>query len=456
MRASPQPRRRRGPVHAALIVASTLAGSPLAAQTPPDASPGPPGELIAQAHAWLLADSQPSTGTAPRRRGFRVRWDDRPSFRFGDAVRLDLIAKFQLESHQFSPAFDGQPDDWEFARKRVGVDGRIGSRIAFEFESELRRDDPVRDAFVEVRWLDALRVRGGRFKAPMALDELTSDSRQDFVHRSRMSDMLAMGRDEGGSILGRLFDRRLEYEVGIFRHDGSNAGFADNQQAGATTAARVTSQPFRRKGAKTMLGETSFGVSYSTGWVPSGLNGLRAVSVGDVDFFTPVYVKGRRERLGADAVWLPGPFSVKAEWLRASDQRLNQGLGDDDLSDVIGQGGYVSATWLLTGEKKTDTIEPRHDLVTGGGVGAWELAVRFETLDFSSADRTGPAFRNPRAEHILGNRYGAWTFGANWFLNRYGKVQFNAVRERFGDESRTPDPGRRVFWALVTRLQFTM
>ena len=54
------------------------------------------------------------------------------------------------------------------------------------------------------------------------MEQLTSAHRLDFVLRSRIADDLAPGRDVGGSVHGRFFERGLNYEVGVFRRDGED------------------------------------------------------------------------------------------------------------------------------------------------------------------------------------------------------------------------------------------
>jgi phosphate-selective porin len=138
--------------------------------------------------------------------------------------------------------------------------------------------------------------------------------------------------------------------------------------------------------------------------------------------------------------------------MQAREQRKNQGLGDVDLSDFITTGWYTSATWLLTGEDKEDFDNPRRPLFDGG-IGAVEVGVRYEELGFESEDKSGPAFTNPRAEHILGNIDSVWTFGVHWFPNRWVRVTVNGIREEFDDAARTPTPGTSKFWSGVLRAQ---
>jgi phosphate-selective porin len=165
-----------------------------------------------------------------------------------------------------------------------------------------------------------------------------------------------------------------------------------------------------------------------------------------------MYVSGRRHRIWLEGSHYAGPVGITAEWMQAREQRQNQGLGDADLSDLIATGWYAAATWLVTGEDKQDFDEPRAPLFDGG-LGALELAARIEHLGFGSAEREGPAFTNPRAEHVLPNSDRVWTLGVNWYANRWVRATINAVREEFEDPLRSPRIGTDTYWSGVGRLQ---
>jgi phosphate-selective porin OprO/OprP len=276
-----------------------------------------------------------------------------------------------------------------------------------------------------------------------------------------LSYTIAPARDVGVMAHGRLIGRVLTYEIGAFRNDGENAELDEgfllpgeewHNEHGA--AARVTVQPFRRLKGAGAFERLQLGVAYTTSHVPEGLNSLKGETPLDFVFFEPVYTYGRRWRLGLEAVWMPGPFSIKSEYARSDEARIRQGLGDVDLSGFIASGWYVSATWALTGESKEDGIEPRRPIFQGGP-GALELAVRYEELGFGSELTEGEAYSNPRADPVLPNRDHLWTIGVNWYLNKWSKIQLNGTRETFQDPERSPIPNQPV-WSGVCRLQFVM
>ena len=395
---------------------------------------------------------------------FRARALPTPQLRWGDRFTIELITKLQTDIIRVDPDLDGNADDFDWRRRRFGVRGQVLGWLSYEVEREFRdKADPWRDVYANAKVNDLLEVRAGLFKVPFSLDNLTGSTSHDFVYKSVAARTISPGRDPGLQVWGRSDGRRFTYFVGMFRgadeettHDAVLDDDKAGESLGRTFSARVSVQPLDAVDRlPRALRNLEFGVNGGSSTVPEGLNGVRGRSVFGFEFFAPVYVKGHRVRAGADAALFAGPTSVKAEWIGAWDERRDQGLGDETLPDVRSRGWYTSGTWLLTGERKQDSdVRPRRPLFQGG-FGAVEAAVRFERLSFGSSSTNGePAFANPRAAHLLGNRDDILTMGVTWYLNRWFKLQTNAIHETLEDPERTPLTGVRSYWSYVSRLQF--
>jgi phosphate-selective porin OprO/OprP len=177
----------------------------------------------------------------------------------------------------------------------------------------------------------------------------------------------------------------------------------------------------------------------------------------DTAFFKPDYpVSGRRQRRGVEAQWRPGPFSVKSEWMRVSDERLALSVEDTALSPITSTGWYLSGTWAITGEKKASGLDTPRRPVFRGGYGAVEVAARVERLEFRSSAPGQTPSTSPRADLILGNGDRVVTVGANWYLNRWVKVQGNIIRESIDNPAQGPLPSQPTFWSRVLRLQLSI
>ena len=71
---------------------------------------------------------------------------------------------------------------------------------------------------------------------------------------------------------------------------------------------------------------------YDKGFLPNGLRGRTVVT--QFTYFERMFVKGPRKRYGAEFDWVFGPFGSRAEYMFATDARDQQGLGDEDLSNI--------------------------------------------------------------------------------------------------------------------------
>jgi phosphate-selective porin len=132
------------------------------------------------------------------------------------------------------------------------------------------------------------------------------------------------------------------------------------------------------------------------------------------------------------------------------EQRLQQSVRLTDLPDLLIQGWYVSGTWIVTGEEKRSEIKPR------GRFGAVELAARTERIGFRSATDYGTEYRGSRVANLGRVSNSVTSIGANWYVNRFVKVQFNAIREIIHDSIQTPEQFRRGLWSEVFRVQLAM
>ena len=408
----------------------------------------------------LAAIPAAAQGKKGDKRGFV--WNDRPSIVFGKDLSVDLKGRTLLEWRQFNPDID--EDVFHLRTARIGAAGKLTRHFSWEIEREItEQDDKVqfgdwKDVALEWKTFDAFSVKGGRFKMPFGLEQTTGVSDLDFAYRALGSTQIAPGRDRGAMVFGEI--GRLKYEAGVFDDDGDNAESNEPQfveqgvdlnGVGPSFAVRLTGDLLRVLPVG-RLRNANFGIAYTNSDVPEGLNSLRGESVwGTEKFFERVYVKGRRQRLGAQFDWTPGPVGVKAEWMQSREDRKEQSNRNQDLSDFIATAWYVTGTWFVTGEDKDNNIKVKHPLLKGG-VGAIELAVRYDELGFASASKTGTPFTNPRADYLTPNADGVWTFGVNWTTSKWTRVIVNAIHEDFDDPNRTPNPGVSSYWSSLLRL----
>ena len=122
-----------------------------------------------------------------------------------------------------------------------------------------------------------------------------------------------------------------------------------------------------------------------------------------------------------------GPLSFQGEYLHVFTDSETE--GDPDFS-----GYYAFVSYFLTGEnpiygKGSAAFFrqiPRQNFGFGkGGWGAWELALRYSTINLND-------------NRIQGGKERNLTLGLNWYLNRKLRFMFNYIRAEVKDRGTTP------------------
>jgi phosphate-selective porin OprO and OprP len=375
-------------------------------------------------------------------------WDDRPSVRFKDGSHIDLKARVQTDYLFHSGA---ETEDLTFAdrlsvrRKRVGIEGELFNRIEFQVDGAIGASQPWRDVYADFRVNRALQIRGGRFKVPFSFEQLISSANIDFLERAAAVSDLSPSRDIGVMVHGRLANRALKYEVGLFENDAAARLWTSGSPR--TVAGRITIAPLidgKTRGSEAL--EISAAVVRSN--LPEGRSGLTDQLVLGEEVFRAMFVNGSRTRIGASVAFRSRRADVTGELIRSMDTRRGQAIDDGDLSDLIYTGGYISGMWhVVPGRGRRRGPSP---------VRALDIGARFDRLTFGSGNQDDEAFLNPRADHVATIGKNTWTLGVNWHLNYWMKVQANTIREQLVDPLSLLPLSAAPIWSTILRFQVAM
>lgn len=377
-------------------------------------------------------------------------WNKRPTIILGEHSRLEIHARLQTDyllrnEADLDAASLTFEDRVSLPRKRVGVEGVLFDRVEFQVEGEVNDTQPWRDVFADMKVNRALRVRGGRFKVPFSLEQLTSGTDLDFIARTSAVSDLAPKRDIGVMVHGRVANRLLKYEAGVFEVDATSRLWAPG--ALKTLAGRVTFSPLA-DGKSRGSDELELAAAILRTDLPEGRGGpVGHLVMGDT-FFRSMYVNGARTRVGASVAWNGRRAGLRGEVIRSMDSRLGQAIDGGDLSTLVSNGAYLTGIWHLAardGRRYGHT--PLRTL---------DLTGRFDRLSFGSGASTDGAFLNPRADHVAPIGKNAWTGGVNYEPNRWVRLQFNTVREQLVDPLALLPIGTAPLWSTVVRFQVAM
>jgi phosphate-selective porin OprO and OprP len=367
-----------------------------------------------------------------------------PSINWTGQVQTDFVwfDQSDLNRQTVGPLQDGVA----FRRARLGAFGDIYELVEYRIEMDfaLAGRPSFLDNWVGVKdvpHLGSLRV--GHFFEPFSLERVTPNRFSTFMERS-LVDQFAPARNTGVMAWDHLLDGNVTWASGLFRSNSNDFGDdVGNGDQWATTS-RVTWSPgFDRNDRRYLL---HFGAAYSLRGTEdrqvrfSDRPEIRmaAAGRGEVPRFvdTGNLDASQYQLFGAEMAVVYQAFSVQTEYVHAEVSQSDQG-------NASFHGMYVFGSFFLTGEHRPyfrsrapyrrnngvfDRVTPNTNAFCGPdsrpacnpGIGAWEVAVRWSHLDLNSGD-------------IRGGRLNNLTYGLNWYLNPYTRVQWNYIRPLLDD-----------------------
>jgi phosphate-selective porin OprO/OprP len=290
----------------------------------------------------------------------------------------------------------------------------FSGRVARYFDFKVMPDfgngvSVMQDAYFDVRFSPAFRVRTGKDKTPIGYELLTGDAFLLFPERS-LASSLVPNRDVGVQVQGDLAGGKVFYAGGVFNGipDGTSTTTELDTNNGKDLAGRVVVQPFRAAGTAGPLGGLGFQVGGSAGKQTGPLPSFRT-SVGQVYFsYAAAMANGERTRVSPAVFYYYKAFGAFAEYMRSSQDVIKNGIG----TDVTNRAWEVTGSYVLTGEAASDRgVRPRTNFDPAAGHwGALQLVARYTELEIDDA-----VFIDGLAAPGASRKAQSFTVAANWY-----------------------------------------
>ncbi|HEX4871463.1 MAG TPA: porin [Nevskiaceae bacterium] len=351
--------------------------------------------------------------------------------------KITLDGRIQFDAMMFDGLYNDANDgadasDTRIRRARLGIGGTIDQdwdfTVVFETLDDTRQSN-VYQAQLTYTGFDVFDITGGRFKRPFALEEISSSNWISTIERSIATDLTANNIAQSGLMLSQVYDTA----------HGPVSWYASVQEDGLQNANGRDQYGYYARGAWAPLhGKEQtlhLGLAVAELSLPEDFEltlGTR-LGVSAAQNQTLAVVADDDRQYGLEAAWIRGPLSVQAEY-------VNRTLGEQGGDTEI-EGGYLQATFTLTGESREYKKYPaRIDRIKPANAryGAVELVAKLEQVDVRV---------NGAAEQTVN----LTTVGANWYLNQNLRLMLN-VLSADGDELGTTQADGN---AVSARFQFT-
>ena len=369
---------------------------------------------------------------------------------------------------------DGAPSDTFLLRRaRFGFQGSYGSHFDFALltDAAATSGSVVRDVYLNIRIRPEFQVQAGQFKVPFGQETGLGVTNLDFIERGFQSMLVPSAasayRSPGAVVHGDLYGGRIQYFVGAFNGKGYALANTTNEPE---VIGRLRFYPFR-KSKNSWYKEFAFGgaVDHARSAALSGdLSFSGQLPDGAYNFFPQFRINGSIERYNGEFAYIHNSFALRGEYDQVAMYRTNIGsyqvgwLGFLSLPAIRAKGWDLSASYLLTGEKRPENGTPRvkHPLFgpdtpggQGRGLGAWEVAVRY----------TGAQALEPGAtfvEYLSNGRVPTYdyhtdetTIGINWYPNYWVRYMVDLGIDRLRDPS-TIGAVPQNYYVVLQRVQF--
>ncbi len=306
-----------------------------------------------------------------------------------------------------------QNDGTEMRRARLFVQGKLWDAWKYKLQYDFVKtgSSGIADAYIQYTGLP-WKIKMGHFKQPFSLQNMTSSKYVTFTERG-LPYLFSPGRAIG--IGAGRSSNNWSFNAGLFG-EGIDGASGDEDEGYALTG-RATYAPILTKQQNMHLGASlSYQSSGSDDAISfserpeSHVTNTKEVSTGSINAESNL-------RSVVEAAYTHGPFSLQGEYFYVDIDRDSATLSDLDFS-----GYYLEGSWFLTDDMRNYSgskgafgkIKPG-SIVGKGGIGAWQLAARFSSVDLNDND-------------ILGGDAENFSLGLNWYATNNIRMSANYVK----------------------------
>ncbi|PID68504.1 MAG: hypothetical protein CR989_05040 [Flavobacteriales bacterium] len=351
--------------------------------------------------------------------GFKLESTDKNfKLNFGGRLMIDHAAFWQNNDLESIYRDLKTEKGTEIRRARMFFSGTVYNNMEYKLQVDFAGGEvEIKDAYIGIKNIfGSGTLRIGNLKEPIFLSGLTSSKYFTFMEPS--FDLgFAPSRNSGVLAMADFMDKLFSAQLGLFRNaSNGNDIFAND---GYAITGRISGLAVKNDDKSNLL---HLGASYSyrkpstekyriSARPEAHLSSVKYLDTGPVENVENINLFNAEMALVANAFYVQGEFTQGI---------VNNGTKYNFTSY------YGQASYFITGEHVNykdsysgfGRVKPKNNFIgSGGGAGAWELALRYSYANLNNKD-------------ILGGKEQNVSLGVNWYLNPVSRVMFNYV---YGD-----------------------
>lgn len=376
--------------------------------------------------------------------------DGKPTFKTGDGLFEMSIrgrAHFDVATGDTGGTLTPYNDGANFRRAEIGVEGKFmkdwGYVLGLQFGGS-KDSSPtiIKEAYLSYNGIKGIKIQGGAIGVPLTLDYATSSNDITFIERASAANMMiSLGSDDSRTAFGvrgntSNFFGMLYYTKDTVGTDATTHSESDN------VVGRVAFAFQPNTSSNVHLGLSG---TYSPHFYKDPSLGDRpGIRVDDIKYISTTVTKADTALFyGPELAASYGPVKFQGEYYRYDFNR-KAGYHDANFS-----AWYAQASWVLTGEAYKYNmdgaaykgVKPASPFTLGGGIGAWELALRYSAADLNDSSS---GISNGGQEKM-------WTGGLNWYVNNNVRFMLDYIHAK--EEGNGPK-GVGTLNSVALRTQF--
>lgn len=381
--------------------------------------------------------------------GFSLKWEPAPSIKSDDGrFEMNIRGRIYADAAWIKDDVSGADTKaTEFRTARLGIEGKAWKNVKYKFEVAFNGGEvEIKDAYIQPKFGN-VKFTIGQAKTPNSLEEQTSSRYTTFMERAAFTDAFGFERMLGLKI--STGGENWTLAAGAYRGNDPTS----NTDEGTAFAARATFAPINTDDTKLHLGAS---VRVQKVGMDQSLLRFRQrpfAHLSPTRWVNTGHMFSKDVLFGVEAALVHGPLSVQGEWAW---DRATDGTGINTNDKFGFSGGYVDFSYFLTGESRNyeadkgefGRVSPKHP-VTDGGMGAWQVAYRYDTIDLTDTVN----LNGGGTYSLMGGKQTTHIIGVNWHWNKYMRMMFDYSHSKITNASDVFAPGFNTVDTFSMRAQ---